>query len=200
MSARIPRRTSRSALGFRHRPQAGISPTCRMGGSSPRRSRAGGAIIALRRGGSPRCLNVLTVAAIGPRRHRPTWGADAALRTARTCYDHLAGRLGVALTEALVAHGHLLLSDDGGELTAAGAEFLSEFGIDLPTARRRKRIFCRPCLDWSERRSHLAGSVGAALAARCRALGWIGPMRGSRALRITPAGQQGLMDQFGIMV
>jgi DNA-binding transcriptional ArsR family regulator len=142
--------------------------------------------------------SVMTVAAVGPRRRRPTLGADAVLRTARTCYDHLAGRLGVALTEALVERGHVLLSHDGGQLTAAGADFLSSFGIALPAARCRKRIFCRPCLDWSERRAHLAGSVGEALAARCLALGWVEPMRGSRALRISPTGQRGFTDQFGI--
>ena len=82
------------------------------------------------------------------------WRGGEALRTARTCYDHLAGRLGVALADALSARGHVTLGTDGGEVTEQGARFLDGFGASPAPGRR---VFCRPCLDWSERRPHLAG-------------------------------------------
>ena len=106
---------------------------------------------------------------------------DPELRHARTCYDHLAGQVGVAIADALVANGHIILTEDGGEVTDAGARFLSEFGADLRS--RGKRIFCRPCLDWSERRYHVAGLVGAEIWRRCLDLGWLIRERDSRALR-----------------
>lgn len=120
----------------------------------------------------------------------------AALEHARLCYDHLAGRLGVALADALVARGHVELGDDGGAVTPAGAEFLARFGLDLAAAPRR--AFCRPCLDWSERRPHIAGAVGAGLAARCLALGWIQRQRDTRAVAVTARGRAGLRATFGI--
>lgn len=121
-----------------------------------------------------------------PRADRPPAKADAGLRLARTCYDHLAGRLGVGLADALHQRGHVVLTEDGGEVTEAGVEFLSHFGVDLVEARRRRRIYCRPCLDWTERRAHLAGAVGAALAARCFDLGWLKRQRDTRALKSRP--------------
>ena len=105
--------------------------------------------------------SIIAVAAIEvPSRYQPRSIQDDALRFARTCYDHLAGQVGVAITDALVANGHIVLGEDGGEVTAAGARFLTGFGADLRS--RGRRIFCRPCLDWSERRYHVAGLVGAA--------------------------------------
>jgi DNA-binding transcriptional ArsR family regulator len=141
---------------------------------------------------------IMAVAVDGPPRHSPPGKFDAALRNARTCYDHFAGRLGVGLADALVERGHVMLGDDGGEVTAAGVDFLSGFGIDLAAARQRKRAFCRPCLDWTERRPHLAGAVGAALASRCFDMRWFERMRDSRALVITPAGRRGLAEVFGL--
>jgi DNA-binding transcriptional ArsR family regulator len=141
---------------------------------------------------------IMAVAAGTPSRRTPRWRGDEVLRTARTCYDHLAGRLAVALTDALIARESLVLTDDGGELTPGGADLLQEFGIDLAAVRQRRRVFCRPCLDWSERRPHLAGAVGAAIAARCFDLGWIARQRDSRALSILPAGVDGLAKVFGV--
>jgi len=126
---------------------------------------------------------------------RSTWRGGEALRTARTCYDHLAGRLGVALADSLCARGHLALSADGGEVTDAGHRFLHEFGTEPAEG---KRVFCRPCLDWSERRPHIAGRLGAALAARCFELGWIARQRDTRAVAITAAGQAGFTARFGV--
>jgi len=141
---------------------------------------------------------IMVVAADGPQRYRPRWNGDEQLRTARTCYDHIAGRLGVALTDAL-AHGkHVVLTEDGGMVTPAGEKFLSGFGILVDDVKHGRRTFCRPCLDWSERRPHLAGALGASLADRCFELGWIARIRDSRALKISAKGERGLSEVFGI--
>jgi len=123
---------------------------------------------------------------------------DEALRTARTCYDHFAGRLGVGIADALVDRGCVELDGDGGTVTEAGQVFLHGFGAAPAPGKRPKRLFCRPCLDWSERRPHLAGAVGIAIACRCFELGWVRKVDGSRAVAITPAGQRGLRQTFGI--
>ncbi len=138
------------------------------------------------------------MAVAGPEPGRTTaWRGGDALRTARTCYDHLAGRLGVALADSLTAAGHVALSPDGGEVTDRGHAFLCDFGA-VPLAG--KRIFCRPCLDWSERRPHIAGRLGAALASRCLELAWIARQRDSRAVSITAAGAHGFAERFGIHI
>jgi DNA-binding transcriptional ArsR family regulator len=126
-----------------------------------------------------------------------TWRGGEALRRARTCYDHLAGRLGVALADALTERGHVALGTDGGEVTEQGQRFLDDFGASPAPGRR---VFCRPCLDWSERRPHLAGRVGAALACRCFDLGWIARQRDTRAVAITLAGRDGFRETFGIVL
>ncbi|MGK7863725.1 ArsR/SmtB family transcription factor [Falsiroseomonas sp. E2-1-a4] len=129
-----------------------------------------------------------------PRRIGP---ADAAMRNARTCYDHLAGRLGVAIAEAMAARGQVELAPDGGAVTAAGVAFLEGFGI-ASQAEGSRRAFCRPCLDWSERRHHLAGGLGAALCTRCFELGWVKRVPQSRTVLVTRAGEAGLRQAFGI--
>ena len=141
---------------------------------------------------------IMAVVVDAPPRHRPSSKLDDAMRNARTCYDHFAGKLGVGLTDSLCAHGHLVLSDEGGEITDSGVRFFEEFGVDLDAARSRRRIFCRPCLDWTERRPHLGGAVGAVLARRCFDLKWLSRMREGRALIVTPAGRRGLSDRFGL--
>jgi DNA-binding transcriptional ArsR family regulator len=133
-----------------------------------------------------------------PARYQPRSAQDDALRFARTCYDHLAGRLGVALTDALAARRYIVLSEEGGQLTPAGARFLVEFGADLNAKTAGRRIFCRACLDWSERRYHVAGLVGAAILHRCVERGWFVKSRASRAVHVTPAGRRGLRETFGI--
>ncbi len=140
---------------------------------------------------------IMAVAEAGPARYRPHWKGGA-LRTARTCYDHLAGRVAVSMIDALVCHGHVVLAEDGGEVTAAGMAFLAGFGLDLAAVGKRRRAFCKPCLDWSERRPHLAGAVGAALAARAFELRWIERIKDSRAVAITEAGRRGFFGAFGM--
>ncbi len=142
---------------------------------------------------------IMQVAADAAPAARPvrTGPRDLALRTARTCYDHLAGRLGVALAGSLVAAGHLDLGDDAGILTPAGTDFLKEIGVPI-LVTGKARAFCRPCLDWSERRVHLAGSLGRALCRHCLDQGWVRQVPGSRALTITLPGAQALRRHFDI--
>jgi hypothetical protein len=143
---------------------------------------------------------IMAVAVDSPPRHRPSSKLDDAMRVARTCYDHFAGKLGVSITDSLCAHGHLVLTEDGGEVTESGFAFFEKFGGDLHTVQSHRRIFCRPCLDWTERRPHIGGSVGAVLAQRCFDLNWVMRVRGGRALNITAAGRRGFNDAFGVLI
>jgi DNA-binding transcriptional ArsR family regulator len=140
--------------------------------------------------------SISTVAAIAPPRLRPI-RIDEHMRDARMCYDHLAGRLGVTLADALCEHRHIELSDEGGAVTPSGEAFFARFGVDLAPSRQSRRVFCRPCLDWSERRPHIAGAVGAAIAQRLMDLRWIARKRDSRALTITPVGWRSIERTFG---
>jgi hypothetical protein len=144
--------------------------------------------------------SIMNVALEGPPRFQPKSHLDDKLRHARTCYDHIAGVLGVGLAERLIEHEHVILGDEAGEVTQAGAEFLGKLGVDLSHARSKRRVFCRPCLDWTERRSHIGGAVGAALADRCFELKWVERVRDGRALTITPAGRRGLMETFSLSI
>jgi DNA-binding transcriptional ArsR family regulator len=135
-----------------------------------------------------------------PPRHQPRSAADDAIRFARTCYDHIAGTVGVAIADALSAGGHVVLSDDGGELTDSGARLLQRFGATLVPKAASRRIYCRPCLDWSERRYHVAGLVGAEICRCCLERGWLTRMRDSRALRLAPEGRRGLVETFGVVL
>ncbi|MFP3714947.1 ArsR/SmtB family transcription factor [Puerhibacterium sp. TATVAM-FAB25] len=116
-------------------------------------------------------------------------GRQRALAHARTCYDHLAGTLGVAVTDAMVARG-LLDAAGGLVLTAAGAAWLDDVGIAVPTGSRR--VAARPCLDWTERRPHLAGAVGAALCSHALDAGWVTPVGTTRAVAVTDLGRREL--------
>jgi DNA-binding transcriptional ArsR family regulator len=141
-------------------------------------------------------LESIKIAIEVPPRRQPRSANDDALRFARSCYDHLAGQVGVAVTDALIAMGHIVLTDDGGEVTSSGGRFFSAFGVDLMP--RSRRIFCQPCLDWSERRYHLKGLVGARILDRLLELGWLKCVSGSRALELTSSGKAGLSDTFQI--
>lgn len=126
----------------------------------------------------------------------PRFPRGEAMRTARTCYDHLAGRLAIAMTDALLSRGELDLVDDVFRVTASGERMLRGFGIDLDALRRAKRPVLRCCLDWSERRPHIGGGLGAALLDRVRDEGWItaGP---ERAVTLTTRGKAELPRRFG---
>jgi DNA-binding transcriptional ArsR family regulator len=140
-----------------------------------------------------------------------------ALRAARTCYDHLAGKLGVDLMGALLEHG-ILSGGDGRydrdhachdrpsayghdvdyRLSDRGAAALKELGVDLDAAFAGRRPPIRYCVDWSEQDHHLSGGLGAALAHRFRELDWIRPLPGSRAVKVTPSGRRALAERFGL--
>lgn len=133
-----------------------------------------------------------------PKHHHHTRVAGA-LRAARTCYDHLAGKLGVCLFDQLVARGCLLPGgDEDFVVTKAGRQLFATLQIDVDTLADGKRHFARACLDWSERSPHLAGSLGAALAERCFELGWLQRRRDSRAVTLTQAGRAGLATHFDL--
>ncbi|GLW53619.1 transcriptional regulator [Kitasatospora phosalacinea] len=131
-----------------------------------------------------------------PRNLRDSVRRSAEAR-ARTCYDHLAGRLGVALADALLARG-VVADDTGLTVTAPGRAWLAGIGIDLDRARRGSRPMVRSCLDWTERRPHLAGVLGTALRARAMDGGWLAPVGTGRALRVTPSGADALHELFGV--
>ncbi|MDP9868413.1 MULTISPECIES: ArsR/SmtB family transcription factor [Streptosporangium] len=123
--------------------------------------------------------------------------AAKAMAAARTCYDHLAGRLGVTITDALTARG-LLRQDTGFALSDEGlAWFEGELRVPLPPPTGRRPL-ARPCLDWTERRHHLAGSAGAALCATALERGWVSRIGSGRALRVTGAGQEALGALLGL--
>ncbi len=119
-----------------------------------------------------------------------------ALRAARTCYDHLAGALGVALTDALCRRG--LLRGRDLSLTTRGDRELRDLGLDVRALARAPRPLTRSCLDWTERRPHLGGGLGAALCSELFERGWIERLPERRAVRVTPAGAEGLASSFGV--
>ncbi len=140
-----------------------------------------------------------TMSVAAPRRKAVVVGPrDAALRRARTCYDHLAGQLGVAIADTMVSRALVELSPDGGALTENGALFLRGIGVEIDLGRPTGRVFCRPCLDWSERRPHIAGAVGAALCRACFARGWVRRIEGTRAVAVTPSGNAAFKETFGL--
>lgn len=122
------------------------------------------------------------------------------IRFARTCYDHLAGVLGTSLMDAMLER-ELLCEEEGlldYRLTERGENELGAFGIELAPLRARRRTLIRGCVDWSERRHHLAGSLGAALTQRMFELGWLECARHSRAVHVTDDGGHGLRETFGV--
>ncbi|MFI0506601.1 ArsR/SmtB family transcription factor [Streptomyces albogriseolus] len=122
-------------------------------------------------------------------------GADSAMARGRTCYDHLAGRLGIAVTDALTARG-FLRQDTGFALTEAGLDWFGALGVDLD--RRGRRPLARACLDWTERRPHLAGAAGAALCRHLLEKGWCVRIGSGRAVKVTGTGEQALTGLLGI--
>lgn len=122
---------------------------------------------------------------------------DAKMREARVCYDHLAGARGVQVFESLARRGLLTVAREDIALTGAGRTEMVAFGIDLEKVGQTRRPLCRVCLDWSERRSHLAGALGAALLDRMIELGWLRRNGVGRDLAVTPPGRTGFTNVFG---
>jgi DNA-binding transcriptional ArsR family regulator len=130
----------------------------------------------------------------------PVPGVPEGLRFARTCYDHLAGQLGVAVRGALFGAGFLLADARGVRSTARGEAWLLHLGILLAELRAGRRPFARSCLDWSERQPHLAGALGAALLSRWLQLGWLARRPETRAVRLTLKGRRALEAELGLRV
>jgi DNA-binding transcriptional ArsR family regulator len=126
------------------------------------------------------------------------------LRAARTCYDHIAGTLGVALHDRIKALGwlseHPAVSGDAYDLSAKGAQAFAALGVDLAATKAQRRRFAYACLDWSERRSHLGGAIGAALLEIALKRKWVTQHLDSRALQITGHGKRELQARFGLSV
>lgn len=120
------------------------------------------------------------------------------LRWARMCYDHLAGIVGVTITDAMLDRDLIRAQDGGFRLAPDGATALGEFGIDVAGLAALRRPLLRPCLDWTERRHHLAGGLGAAVATELTRRRWLRGQEASRVVTVTPAGQRGLRDWLGI--
>ena len=120
------------------------------------------------------------------------------LRFARTCYGHLAGRLGVALRDHLLEMNLIRAAGIEHEVTLAGESWFAGLGVEVATARRSRRSFARSCLDWSERRSHLAGALGDALLQALVDQAWIRRLSGERAVELTEAGADGLATSLGL--
>jgi DNA-binding transcriptional ArsR family regulator len=119
------------------------------------------------------------------------WNKMQRLRAGRTCYDHLAGRLGVFIADAAQQHG--ALTEDYA-LTETAPEWFEQLGVSIEDLPRTRRPLLRVCLDWTERREHLAGTIGAAVCRSLLSMGWITPLPGSRAIRVTPTGVEKLSD------
>lgn len=122
------------------------------------------------------------------------------LQAARTCYDHLAGELGVQMIDALVQIGALERKEADFNVTDKGEEFFSTFGISLSTCHEKRRSFSRVCLDWTERKHHLAGSLGQALLERLMDLEWLERVATSREMKVTPKGKEGFKEIFSIEI
>lgn len=122
-----------------------------------------------------------------------------AMGAARFCYDHLAGELGTRLTAVLLEREYLINHGEAMDVTERGRAF-TDFGIDVATLRKRRRRFAYPCLDWSERRDHLGGALGAAMAERMLELGWIGRQKQSRVVSISELGRRALASEFGFVI
>jgi DNA-binding transcriptional ArsR family regulator len=142
-----------------------------------------------------------TIATASPVRNIVRDPRIEALRTARSCYDHLAGRIAVELRQklessrAIRAHGNRQY-----EVAPQGEALLANLGVNLEQVRSSRRSFARECLDWTERTSHLAGALGAAILSRFLALGWVARRPKTRALRITHRGAREFHERFGIQV
>jgi DNA-binding transcriptional ArsR family regulator len=187
--------------------RAGVSPS---GASAHlKRLREGGLITQQRAGrhryfrlASPELAEALeSLVRVAPSRPvsslRESEGTHA-LKHARTCYDHLAGELGVGVADSLVDRGVLARMDDAFALTDDGTRWFTAIGVDIDALTESRRSFARACIDWSERRPHLAGSLGAALADVFFVRKWIRRLPGGRAVAVTPDGRAWLARELGL--
>ena len=123
---------------------------------------------------------------------------DAELRQARVCYNHLAGDMGTQMFDSLMAQGHLVFDGEDLALTDRGAAFAADFEIDIDGLRKARAPLCRECLDWSERRSHLAGSLGRAFLSRFEELAWAKRDRKTRVVTFSRSGTEAFNGLFPV--
>lgn len=136
---------------------------------------------------------------LDPVRRKPPGAQVRSLRFARCCYDHLAGQLGVAVAQGLQERGLLVTAADKRfEVTPAGVEWFARIGVDVAGLKPGTRGLARQCLDWTERRHHLAGPLGVRLLQQLCADGWLRRARSSRAIQVTPKGWAQLREQLGV--
>ena len=147
-------------------------------------------------------LMALSISRAPPASRSAAWRRDPDLRFCRTCYDHLAGQVGIAVTDSLTKSGHL--EPKGARdwtLTTSGSLFCERLGVDLAGARKAStRHFARQCLDWSERRPHISGALGSAIADTFFRKGWAERLRRGRTVRLTESGRRALGSHFGTTV
>ena len=140
------------------------------------------------------------IAPLKPVRSLKEYDRTQALRHARTCYDHIAGEVGVGLTERLLELGMIERSGRDFIVTPQGHDRFRRFGIHVDSVQTGRRHLARQCLDWSERRHHIAGALGAEITDRLFELEWIVRLPGGRAVRVTDAGREGLAEEFGLVL
>ena len=143
--------------------------------------------------------SLMLVAAAQPVKRISTGPRDQQLRLARTCYDHIAGQLGVALADAMVAQNWVEMGSDAAAMTPHGLQQFQAIGIDLTPAVKGSKTnapFCRLCMDWSERRPHFAGRLGKVLCTHGLEKGWIRKRSDARSLEISPEGRRRYRDFF----
>jgi DNA-binding transcriptional ArsR family regulator len=143
---------------------------------------------------------MMIVAVAGPPRFRPPSKFETNMRYNRICYDHLAGRLGVAIAAGLVERGYIMVDSDGGEVTEEGLEFLRGLADNPDNKAFGRRTFCRLCLDWSERQPHLTGQVGAYILNAALERGWIRRQPTDRSVEITVSGLTAFTTLFGARI
>ena len=147
----------------------------------------------------PRVSEVVeTMYELLPGRKSPPRRSLTEIELARTCYDHLAGRLGSSLARVMVSQGYLTPHEKGFLLSEEGQTFCFRLGIDLEAVRRQRRMFARRCLDWTDKRDHLGGALGAALTRHYFAMEWLRPGSGPRLVQVTPQGARAFQEHLGL--
>ncbi|MCP2028509.1 putative transcriptional regulator [Flavobacterium sp. HSC-32F16] len=131
-------------------------------------------------------------------KHRKIFSSDSNIKYCRTCYDHLAGKIGVEITEKLVSENYIKLENKTFAITPKGEIFFKDFGINLLELKKKRRAFAKPCLDWSERKHHLSGSLAAAFLNKMFELDWIRKTANSRAIMITSKGEKELKEKLSL--
>lgn len=133
-------------------------------------------------------------------KHRKIFNNNSNIKYCRTCYDHLAGKIGVEITEKFLSENYIKLEDKTFIITPKGETFFKDFGINLLELKKQRRTFAKPCLDWSERKHHLSGSLATAVLNKMLELDWIRKIANSRAIMITSKGKKEFNDKLNLSI